>query len=109
MMPPTKTSAGKCCCRPNPGVADQRGQAVGEELGQRTGIFVRDHACHRPCRGACSEGNDAPPEKNAPSPVPAAGAHGPVQYLNTSTGIRLLSAASPASNPVSRQCSLCEG
>ena len=29
--------------------AHQRGQAVRHDLGERAGIFVSNHACHRPC------------------------------------------------------------
>src|SRR5580704_19334745 len=56
---------------------------------------------------ACSDGNDVPPWKKFPLPFPCNGRSRPNGYFNASTTARLFNAASPARNPVSRQCALC--
>src|SRR5208337_4130068 len=57
----------------------------------------------------CSEGKDVPPlRKNGPLPLPWYGLSRPKGYFSPSTTTRLFTTASPARNPVSLQCSLCE-
>ena len=70
MMLPTKTSEGKCCSALNPRVADQRGQAIGQQFRKRAGILVRNHSRHRPRRSAVFGRKRSAALKKVPAAVP---------------------------------------
>jgi len=79
-------------------------QTIDEQLGERSGVFMRNDPRDRPCGSGMFRRERCATLKKVPAAISLETAVDvPIGYLNPSTTTKLFKAASPARSPVSRQ------